>query len=187
MKRGISAVVESMGYDAITNDLIDLSEAFDLVIGLFDDGTDPLLSHVPDALKHSNVLLVGGDFGRTDVNGLISQGVKTIVTKDCSGEEIENAIKFALRGGRFYCSRVLETLTRMAPAAGDLVGKLTPREREVLKLVLEGHTSQDCSDKLFVSLHTINSHRKNILRKFELKSPTELFLFAIDNELLKYL
>ena len=187
VKQGIAAIVESMGFMPVTNESLDTSDHSELVIGLFDNGEDSILELVPDILKQSPVLLVGGDFHREDVNRLIGMGVKSIVTKRCSAEEIENAINSALQGHQFYCSKVLETLTQSEAVFASTVGTLTRREREVLKLVLDGNTSQEISEMLFVSLHTINSHRKNILKKFKLKSPTELFLFAAENDLANFL
>lgn len=55
---------------------------------------------------------------------------------------------------------------------------LTKREKEIIKLIAGGHKSQCISDMLFISLHTVNNHRKNILNKLDVKSITELLKFA---------
>jgi DNA-binding NarL/FixJ family response regulator len=109
------------------------------------------------------------------------------VTKRCSEEEIENAIRFSMEGQRFYCSSVLETLKLPGLGKSEIVNTLSRREKEVLKLVLEGKTSGQIAEELFVSVHTVNSHRKNILKKFQLKSPAELLIYAIEHDVHKFL
>ena len=58
---------------------------------------------------------------------------------------------------------------------------LTPRELDVLKLVVKGLTSQEVAEKLSLSLYTVNTHRKNILRKAGTKNSTGLVKYAVDN------
>ena len=62
---------------------------------------------------------------------------------------------------------------------------LSPREFEVLQLITKGHKTVQIADELNVSVHTINSHRKNILKKLNLKSPTELIVYAMETGLVR--
>ncbi|MBC9909877.1 helix-turn-helix transcriptional regulator [Chitinophaga varians] len=55
----------------------------------------------------------------------------------------------------------------------------TKREREILKCVVEGKSSREIADELYVSLHTVNAHRKNLLAKAAVKTPVELVRIAI--------
>lgn len=52
----------------------------------------------------------------------------------------------------------------------------TKREREVLKKIVEGKTSQQIANELFISFYTVNAHRRNIMEKANVKSPTELVI-----------
>ena len=61
---------------------------------------------------------------------------------------------------------------------------LTRRERDVLVLVAQGHTNQKIADQLFLSKHTIETHRKNIMRKMDFKSSAELIQFAVLQKLI---
>lgn len=184
IKEGIASIVDRLGERPV----MELGgSAPRMFIGLFDDGRDSLLEQVPEMLERCPVLLVGDRFTSSDVERLMDLGVKCIVTKRCSEEEIEDAIKAALSGDEFYCSNVVSTLTQSPNSALAQLDTLSSREKEVLKLVLEGKTSNQIADSLFVSLHTVNSHRKNILRKFELRSPAELLIFALKEDLRAYL
>jgi DNA-binding NarL/FixJ family response regulator len=62
---------------------------------------------------------------------------------------------------------------------------LSKREFEVLELIAKGFRTADIAEKLFVSIHTINSHRKNILKKLKLKSPAQLIVYAIESKLVQ--
>ena len=114
-------------------------------------------------------------------------GVKCILTKGCSKQEILNAIHSISMGNRFYCNRILDqVMTR--PETDEVTcepADLSPREFEVLQLITKGNRTTDIADKLNISVHTINSHRKNILRKLNLKSPTELIVYAMESGMTK--
>ena len=57
--------------------------------------------------------------------------------------------------------------------------------RDRLELIAKGFRTVDIAEKLFVSIHTINSHRKNILKKLKLKSPAQLIVYAIESKLVQ--
>lgn len=68
------------------------------------------------------------------------------------------------------------------PGVYQSVGTIfSTREKLILKMVVAGKTSEEIASELFISLHTVNTHRKNILAKAQAKSPVELIRLAIDN------
>jgi DNA-binding NarL/FixJ family response regulator len=114
----------------------------------------------------------------------ISAGAEGYVLKEDADTDLFSAIE-RIRQGKTYISPILpEELT------DDLVqvcrGKhkvpsdhLTPREREVIKLVAEGKTNKEIAQLLFVSVRTVEKHRANIMKKAELKTTSELVRYAI--------
>ena len=72
----------------------------------------------------------------------------------------------------------------VAPSINENKEILTSREKEILKLILDGKTSSEIALQLFVSKHTVNSHRKNILRKSNCKTNSELIVKAITDGLI---
>lgn len=121
----------------------------------------------------------------------ISAGAEGYVLKEDADTDLFSAIK-RIRKGKTYISPILsEELT------DDLVqvcrGKhkipsdhLTPREREVIKLVAEGKTNKEIAHLLFVSIRTVEKHRANIMRKAKLKSTPELVKYAIEKGYTSY-
>ncbi len=113
-------------------------------------------------------------------------GVGGYLLKSSSEEELIRAIKVAHAGGVHFSASLSQSL------ATDMVNKgesseglaLTPREREVLRLVAEGHTSRDIADLLRVSVRTVHSHREHIARKLGIRSVAGLTRFAIAHGLI---
>ena len=58
--------------------------------------------------------------------------------------------------------------------------ELSHREMQIVQLIGKGLASEAIAQELKLSLHTVNSHRKNILKKLQLKSPTELIIYAVE-------
>ncbi len=109
-----------------------------------------------------------------------SLGVASILTTECSEQELSTALDMVSKGQRFYCNRILE----MVAKPEEPTSELSDRETEVLRQLAEGKTTQQIADSLFVSIHTINSHRKNIMKKLGFKSPVEMIVYAVKNEIL---
>ena len=135
-----------------------------------------------------NILIVTSDTDRTRVKNILKTGVKGMVTKTCSRQEIVNSVYAVAQGNRFYCNRILDIVMEEAEQEEPedcTPTDLSPREYEVLQLITKGMTTTMIADSLHVSVHTINSHRKNILKKLNLRSPTELIVYAMETGLVK--
>jgi DNA-binding CsgD family transcriptional regulator len=100
-------------------------------------------------------------------------------------QELTNCIYEALNRQVAFSKAVKEILAR--PSANDLKGipQLTKREKEVLQLIAEGKTTALMAKHLFVSPLTIETHRRNLLQKFEVKNVASLIKIAADHGLLK--
>ena len=110
-------------------------------------------------LQSSNILIVTNEAEKEHIQNLLSLGVKGIVTKRCSQTEIIHAIESVAKSNRFFCNSILEIV--MAPHEEAIANceptDLSKREFEVLELIAKGHRTVDIAEKLFVSIHTINS------------------------------
>ncbi len=123
-----------------------------------------------------NFLVVSDNDEPQRVKRFIKTGIKGFLTKGCSEEEIQTALKLIVDGGKFYCQTVIEIIADENHKA-DL--DLSEREIEIIEHICKGDSSSQIADSLNISLHTVNSHRKNILKKLGLKSPTELIIYAV--------
>ncbi|NNU33713.1 response regulator transcription factor [Mucilaginibacter sp. S1162] len=131
-------------------------------------------------LKHSNsrVLVLSNRQSREEIQTLIDTGIKNYVFKECSREELVHAIYSAAKGEQFFCKNTFQTLfgNKLLPEKDDNIPQLSSRETELIHLIAEGLTNKEIADKLFLSVHTIKTHRKNIIKKlgFSFKNTTEL-------------
>ncbi len=117
-------------------------------------------------------------------------GASGYVTKRAASRELISAIEAASRGESFFCpsmaKHLLSNYLKLDKTTQDVEQvELTPREREVVKLIAEGHTNQQIADLLHRSVKTIESHRANILRKLDIHDSIELVKYAIRKKLIE--
>ena len=98
------------------------------------------------------------------------------------------AIDHVMQNGEFYVTPAFKKSKSEHIAYRDsFVDKmrLTKREAEMIGLICQGKHAQEIADQLFLSLHTVNTHRKNILKKLNLNSLADLVRFAFENHLIE--
>lgn len=122
------------------------------------------------------------------INKALQAGAKGYLPKDASMKELVEAINCIYRDEPYYHKGVvnvlLSSLTGKPRDTGGLQeAKLTPREMEIVELVVAGLANKEIADKLFISVRTVDTHKTNILQKLNLKSSIELVKYAIRNKL----
>ena len=165
--------------------------SFDVIIA---DYLEPYTSSIKCDFKeillknHSRrLLIISADQNKTRIREMISLGTSGYLTKDCTPDEILSAVEMIAKGNRFYCNKVLELLTHVEGNDPDdcVPTNLSAREVEILKLIAKGFSTAKIADSLHISVHTVNSHRKNILKKLKLSSPIQLVAYAHEIGLVK--
>jgi len=114
-------------------------------------------------------------------------GVNSYVKKNCALDEIVNAVIETSRGNKFFCGQILETIQRAEIDVNHLDFDplncepviLSERENEIIKLVAEGNTNGKIAELLFLSNHTVNTHRKNIMAKLGVKNTAGIVMYAV--------
>lgn len=115
---------------------------------------------------------------RLVIEQMKSKGVNGLILKTSDLKEITEAIQVVL-GGDFYWGKGVKELVseRSGNVSGELT--LTKREIEILSLISDGFTNQEIADQLFISCSTVDSHRKNLLLKFNANNTAKLVKMAI--------
>lgn len=119
-------------------------------------------------------------------------GIMSYIKKDCSLSEIADAVNETASGNKFFCGKILETINKANLNPDDLdAGALTcdplvmtDRENEIIVLIAEGYTNDQIADMLFLSKHTVNTHRKNILNKLGVKNTAGIVMYAVKTQLI---
>ncbi|MBN2505574.1 MAG: response regulator transcription factor [Verrucomicrobia bacterium] len=114
----------------------------------------------------------------------LRNGATGYVLKDATGADLVHAVKDAMAGRRYLSPALAERalssyVERPGESELDVYETLTNRERLVLQLAAEGHSSPEIAKQLFISTRTVETHRANFMRKLSLHSQTELVRFAI--------
>jgi DNA-binding NarL/FixJ family response regulator len=119
--------------------------------------------------------------------------VKQMMEKGASGYVIKNADKEVLleaiyevnKGKTYLCFEAGHAARKENSNAVTRLPPLTRREKEVLQLIAEGYTNPEIAEKLFVSLSTVDTHRKSLLAKLDVKNTALLIRFALEHKLVK--
>lgn len=122
------------------------------------------------------------------VNHLVELGVKSIVLKSSSSEHFEKAILHVISGKEYFCPR-FEYLKQAYAIHRNKLGRKsslpTKRELEVLNLIAHGATTEEIGEKLFISVNTVESFRKNLMIKLEARNMAHLVTIAIQQRLIE--
>ncbi len=131
---------------------------------------------------------------KTDLKKVLASGVTSYLLKDCDKLEILDAINATLKGEKFVCGKILSYLTA-APeisASNTFIKTLgcdgvpvTEREIDIIREIAEGLSNKLIADKLKLSTHTVNTHRKNIMAKLGVNNTAGIVMFAVKNQLLE--
>jgi DNA-binding NarL/FixJ family response regulator len=129
-----------------------------------------------------------------DVIAVIRAGARGYVTKTISGTELVDAVRRVAAGDAVFSPRlagfVLDAFATAGPAAGEgrpsfdpELDQLTPREREVLRLIARGYTYKEIARELYISIKTVETHVSSVLRKLQLSTRHQLARWATERRL----
>lgn len=168
-----NAMLETMIPDVI---LMDISLGVESGIEL----TRNILARIP-TLK-----IIGLSMHKEDnyIVQILEAGAKGYLLKDAGADEMVKAITQVCQGGTYYSDHVTKALvhhvTRGAMATNQEIDVvLTKREVEILKLIAEEHSNPEIAEMLYISIRTVDTHRRNLLDKLEVKNTVGLVKYAI--------
>ncbi|MBZ4189398.1 response regulator [Niabella beijingensis] len=134
------------------------------------DGTDVCLT-IRKQFPRVKILIISSRDDRSTLIKMIRNGASGYLLKSASVEEIENAINLVYLGGTYYSEEMQQTI---ASILSDTLQKeqplVTRREKELLFFLKSGLSSQQIAEKLFISTRTVETHRKNLLAKFNVSN-----------------
>lgn len=123
------------------------------------------------------------------VKTMVEAGAWGYLFKDSTREELIDAIETVFKGRKYFNNKIFELLLMNSENATEEneteKSILTIREKEVLKLIAAEMTSQQIADKLFLSIKTVNAHRRNLIQKAGVKNTAGLVKYALEQGLIK--
>jgi DNA-binding NarL/FixJ family response regulator len=139
-------------------------------------------------------LVITEMLSKTDLNKVLQSGITSYLLKDCDKTEILEAVNSTIQGEQFLCGKIVSMLTA-APEVQQTntfiksLGcdgiSVTDRETDIIRGIAEGLSNKLIADKLKLSTHTVNTHRKNIMAKLGVNNTAGIVMFAVKNQLLE--
>ena len=118
------------------------------------------------------------------VNSMLIEGARGYLVKGCTDQELLDAVELVMDGGRYISDAARESVAKGYAHTdkrmdGEYLG-LTQREREIIRLIALEHTNEEIAARLFLSVDTVKTHRKNLMAKLNVRSTAGLVRYAVD-------
>ena len=153
------------------------------------DGLDAI-AEIKNTCPECRVLVLTVHKAEEYIFSALKAGANGYLLKDATHQELKVAIENVLAGKTYLSPGVSETLVEFyldgkePPKTESVLGSLTQRERQILKLVAEGYKNKGIADYLCISIKTVEKHRANLMKKLDLHSASELTAYALDRGLI---
>ncbi len=160
-----------------------------LDVHLPDGGGLAVLAGVAAEVPDTRFLALSVSDAAEDVIAVIRAGARGYVTKTISADELTDAVRRVAEGDVVFSPRlagfVLDAFrdTPVAPSVDPDLDQLTPREREVMRLLARGYAYKEIAAELFISVKTVETHASNVLRKLQLSNRHQLTRWAADRRI----
>lgn len=147
------------------------------------------LQEVSHNNKKVRIAVIGNYFDLNDIRKLFEKGIHCYLEKDTNFEEFLEAMKILKSQEIYICNsakeRMIGYISNQSQNLPNNSESLTKREIEVMQQICEGHSSKLISEKLFISINTVETHRKNILMKLNVKNSIGIVKYAVENNMLE--
>ncbi len=116
---------------------------------------------------------------RSMIMQMLSNGASGYLLKNASATELVTCIKEVLNGQVAFSEAVKKIIARPSASQLKTIPPLTKRERQVLQMISDGKTNAEIAEELRLSLFTIETHRRNLMQKFDVKNAAALIKMAV--------
>ncbi|MGB5262756.1 MAG: response regulator transcription factor [Lutimonas sp.] len=190
--------IEVVGYSLNGQEVLDWFESNDADVLILDinmpelDGIEVLKVLETKAVKPKIIVLSSYDDVKL-VKEVLQIGAQGFVPKKSAGEHIVNAINKVANDEQYYTDDIKEKMMQAllnrplkdkGSQDGVLMTSLTKREKEILKFVAQQYSTREIAEELHISESTVETHRKNLMKKLKVKNSVGLAIFALKNEVI---
>tara|TARA_B100000787_G_scaffold170052_1_gene163680 strand:- start:32790 stop:33449 length:660 start_codon:yes stop_codon:yes gene_type:complete len=190
--------IEIEGYSLTGKEVIDWAKSHTADILILDinmphfDGIEVLKIFKLNKINQKVIILSSYDDVKL-VKEMVNLGASGFLSKDSAGEHIINAIKAVYEGEQYFSDHIKDNLLKLYTGKNVKLGlrpestianNLTDREKEVLKLISQEYNSPEIAQLLNISQSTVDTHRKNLLNKTNVKNAVGLAMYAVKNKII---
>ena len=193
VREGLRALLERQDDVTVLAEAGTVGEAVDAAVEpdvvvadlvLPDDRGADVVKRLTERYPDSAILVLTMVDNPTDVQLCLAAGARGYLLKETASTELVDAVRRVAGGGEYVQPSLGAALERWREAPGSVHSPasrdLTPREREVLRLIALGHTNAEIAQMLYVSIRTVENHRASVMRKLGLHTRAELVRHATD-------
>ncbi len=136
--------------------------------------------------KYVSIVAITRKLSAKNIYDALKSGVDSYLIDDCEKPEIIEAIQETNKGNKFYCPQVIDIFSEEKNKENLNKSKsLSYREIEVIKLISDGLTNKQIAKKIYLSTHTVNTHRKNIMHKLGINNTAGIVIYAVKKNIVK--
>jgi len=139
--------------------------------------------NIKQKLPKTIVIGISNQAERSIIFRFLENGGNGYILKNANPKEITDCIDKAINGDLALSKEVQDIMLSVSSENYELP-RLTKREQQILSAIADGHTSIEIGEKLFISVITVETHRRNLLQKFKAKNMIELVKIAAENKLI---
>jgi len=195
VREGLKSVIHNVPGASLVGEAENSGELIPMLVNaspdiLFINYASPLIVEsdvelIMNTLPHIKVIGITDRPERTSVMRYIKNGIDGHLLYSCDFQEISDSMTYTLKGERFFCGKVIEVIDKEnSQKSFTCEGiKLSKRELEVIGLVAQGYSNKQIAEEMFLSVHTVLTHRKNLMSKLGLKNTAGLVIYAVQNGL----
>jgi two-component system response regulator NreC len=188
---GFKVVSEAAdGYQAVEHAITTKPDVAVLDIGMPKLTGIEAAQRISAQLPQTAIIILSMHSDEGYILGALKSGARGYLLKDSAESDLVEAIRVLTEGKAFFSPEISKVLAEdyvreiKFRGAADSYDLLTSREREILQLLVEGKSNKDIATLLHLSLHTVETHRKNLQSKLNVHSFPELILYAVRKGLL---
>lgn len=138
--------------------------------------------------KNTKIIVIGKSFDVATIRKLFNKGIKSYLDRNSSYDEFMKSIQALMSNEIYICEYAKEMMINYISHEQEkqnshIKDPLTKREMEILKHICNGLSSKDISELLFISINTVETHRKRILLKLNVKNSVGVVKYAIENKI----
>ncbi|TPN81228.1 response regulator transcription factor [Aquimarina algicola] len=136
--------------------------------------------------KYHNIKVIGLSTynDRSIINQMITNGAKGYLLKNVNSDELIKAITTVYQNGNYYGIEIQKTMANTIFSTLDDTPRLTKREKQIITHIAEGKTTNQIAEELFISPLTVETHRRNIMKKMNVSNVASLIKIAIEKMLI---
>lgn len=146
------------------------------------------VKNIKQSAPNTQILIISADNEKRSIYRVLENGVNSFLTKTCGEEEIMDAIYATAKGDKFFCTKIVDYLLEKSFSKEEDNCEPTPlttREIEIVRLIAKGLIAKEIASELNISVHTVYTHRKKIMKKLAISSSSELVLYAVNQGILE--